>query len=192
MTERSHDAAVGTRRIEGAPTSLPDGVDTPKPPFFRTNRGIGVALVVCFTALAASIGFSDWAGRVLRDGFLLGGFPLFATGFMILAAMILIFDSQAKSVGSAVARFRLSALIIILIAAAVLGIAFLAFGVIGFVPTIVLLVGGAATILGYRPVWSAFVVALVVAAVLRVILYLLDVGIDDGLVWHFLTGIFHG
>ncbi len=192
MTERSHDVAVDARLNSTIQNSATTGGKKISAPFFRTNRGIGIGLLACFAALAASIVFSDWAGRVLRDGFLLGGFPLFATGFMILAALILIFDGQAKTVDPDVARFRLSALIIVLVATAVLGLAFLSMDIIGFIPMVILLVGGSAAILGYRPVWSAFLVGLAVASALRLIMYLLDVEVEDGVFWHFVARIIHG
>lgn len=176
--------------------SNPDDIETPnaeKDPeirttFFRTNRGVGVALLVVVLVLGFSIWFSDWAHRELRDGFTLGGFPLIAVGFMTVAAIILMVDGQSAMVEPGIGRFRLEMALIVVTAAAVLGIAFLSIRWIGFVPMVVLLVGGSAALLRYRPVWSAFVVGALVAAALRVIMQLLGADIDDGLIWALITG----
>ncbi len=162
--------------------------DEMKVSFLRTNRGIGIGLLVIVGILAASIYFSDWAGRILRDGFMLGGFPLLATGFMAVASLILVFDGQARQVDPDVARFRLVSLVIVLAAVAVLGVGFLSIPIIGFVPMIFLLVGFGAVTLGYRPVWLAFVVAIIVALVMRTIMYWLDADIDDGLLLKLIMG----
>lgn len=163
-----------------------------KESFLRTNRGIGIGLLIIVGILAASIYFSDWAGRILRDGFMLGGFPLLAAGFMALASLILVFDGQARQVDPDVARFRLASLVIVLTAVAVLAVGFLSIPIIGFVPMIILLVGFGAVTLGYRPIWLAFVVAIIVALVLRTIMYWLNADIDDGLLLKLILGNMNG
>jgi hypothetical protein len=182
--------------IQSATGDNPDNIETTVPgegadagkTFFRTNRGVGIGLLVVIGFLGASIWFSDWAHRELRDGFTLGGFPLLAVGFMAFAALILILDGQAQTVEPEITKFRFGMAMTIVLAAAVLGIAFLSIAWIGFVPMVVLLVGGWATVLGYRPVWSAFVVGALVAAALRIIMQMLGVDIDDGLIWKLITG----
>lgn len=192
MSERPNTPAGETPPTD-PPTPSSAGDDAvANASFFRTNRGIGVSLLIIVVALAASIYFSEWGLQVLRDGFLLGGFPLLATGFMAVATLILIFDGQSSKVDPDVARFRIVSLVIVVIALAVLGMTFLAFEVVGFVPAVVLLIGFTASILGYRPIWTGFLIALIVAAVLRLIMYLLDVDINDGLLFNFIMGAVNG
>ena len=64
--------------------------------FLLTNRSLAVGLLVVVIGLAASIWFSDWAHERVRDGFTLGGFPLFAVAAMALSLLVMIFDGQAR------------------------------------------------------------------------------------------------
>lgn len=151
-----------------------------RPPGRRSNRAIGIGLLVAVAALAASIGLSDWAHRPLRDGFLLGGFPLFAAAMMALGAVMLIVDGRAREVEPEIARFTAGAGVAAVAGVALLGLVFLAFRPLGFVPAIALFVAGGAIVLGYRPLWIAAAVGLGVALALRAILHALAVDIPDG------------
>lgn len=157
-------------------------------PFLRSNRGIAIVLFCGVAVLFGYIWFSDWARQELRDGFTLGALPLFAIGMMAAALLALVFDGRARAVEPAVAAFTFVAGLFVVSTIAVLGLVFLSFGVIGFVPAITLLIFGGSTLLGYRPIWSAAVVAIGVALTLRGLTYTLGVDIDDGALWSLIAG----
>lgn len=161
-----------------------------RPAGWRSNRAIGLGLLAAVAGLAAAIALSDWALRVLRDGFLLGGFPLFATAMMAIGALMLACDGRAREVEPDVARFRAADGAAVVAATALLGLVFLSFRPLGFVAAITLLVGGGAIALGHRPAWVALATGVAVAVALRAILYALAVDIDDGLWWP--GGLFRG
>ena len=148
--------------------------------FWRTNRGIAIGILVLIVALAASIWFSDWAHEEVRDGFTLGGFPLFAVAMMALSVLIMIFDGQATRSTDEVRAFRFLHLLIVLGATAVVGLCFLAIPLIGFVPAITVLVLVGTVGLGFRPLWVAVLVALGTGLALRLLLYALAMNVADG------------
>lgn len=147
--------------------------------FMRSNRSIALALVLVFAALALSIWFSDWAHRQLRDGFTLGGFPLFALGMVGISLIILIIDGQRRTVEPGMPGLRLATMIVVLCAVTAMAAFFLAMSVIGFVPSAALFIAAGSTALGYRPVWKAALTGLGAAIVIRVILGFLGVAIGD-------------
>lgn len=149
--------------------------------FFRTNRGIGLTVLILVAVMAGSIWSSDWAQRVLRDGFTLGTVPLFALGLMAVALCILMLDGQARSIEPAVAALTPVSVILVLTAAGVLGLTFLAWNQIGFIPATALFIGGGAVLLGTRPWWTAILTGISIAVILRVILHALGIEIADGL-----------
>ncbi len=155
--------------------------------FLKSNRGVATALFVLVAIIAANIWFSDWAHRELRDGFLLGGFPLFAVFMMAVSVLILMFDGQSRTIEPGLVYSSLTAGIVVLSAAIILGVVFLSFDYLGFVPAIALFILGGSTALGYRPIWSAAVVGIAISIVLRTIMFALGVDIDDGLIWAFIS-----
>lgn len=150
--------------------------------FFRSNRGVAVLLLILTAGLFLNIWTSDWAHTELRDGFLLGGFPMFALLLMALSLLMLVLDGESRSVEPDVASLTLHVSLIVLCVAIVIGAVFWSFDIIGFVPAVTLFILVFSTLLGYRPVWSAALVGLVVASALRGIMYALSVEIPDGLI----------
>ncbi|MGX1307272.1 hypothetical protein AB7M35_001992 [Amorphus suaedae] len=170
-------APVGDAADEGR-----DGRHVPPAPvaFWRTNRGIAVILLILVAAIGANIWFSDWAHQASRDGFTLGGFPLFAVGMMTLSLLIMLFDGKARKATPEFARVRLRDLLVVLVTIALSVVAFLAIGWIGFMPAIALFVFVGATALGFRPLWISLLVALGTSIGLRVLLFALGMNVTDG------------
>lgn len=158
------------------------GQDVPPAPvaFWRTNRGLALWLLVVVAAIGANIWFSDWAHQASRDGFTLGGFPLFAVGMMVLSLVIMLFDGKARKATPEFANVKLTDLLVVLITIALSVVAFLAIGWIGFVPAITLFVFVGATALGFRPLWISLLVALATGFGLRVLLFALGMNVTDG------------
>lgn len=169
----------------------PDGADSvsnPAPGFFRTNRGIALLLLGLTAALFFYIWTSDWALRELRDGFLLGGFPLIAVMLMAVTLLILLFDGEARKAEPDIAALKLQGVVVVVCFLLLMGLVFWSFDLVGFAPAIALFIFLVSTGLGYRPIWSAGLVAIIVAALLRGILFALDVEVEDGLLWAALGG----
>lgn len=155
--------------------------------FFRTNRGVATILLAITLSLVAYIWFSDWAFRELRDGFLLGGFPLFAVLLMTVSVLILLFDGQSKAVETGLAALSLAAGLVVFAAVAAIAVTFISFDYLGFVPAVTAFITVVSALLGYRPVWSAALVGLLIASGLRAIMYALNVEVSDGFISPVLT-----
>lgn len=168
-------------RVDAAGRTGP-GHDVPPAPVaaWRTNRGLALVLLVLVAAIGANIWFSDWAHQASRDGFTLGGFPLFAVGMMVLSLVIMLFDGKARKSTPEFARAKLTDLLVVLTTIALSVVAFLSIGWIGFVPAITLFVLVGATALGFRPVWISVLVALGTGIGLRVLLFALGMNVVDG------------
>lgn len=151
--------------------------------FMKSNRGVAAVLMAIIAILALNIWFSDWAHQEMRDGFLLGGFPLAAICLLAVSVTILLLDRQARAVEPGLAAFSLAAGLVVLGGAAVLGLTFLAFDTLGFMPAVALFILATSTLLGYRPIWSAAIVGIAVAGALRTIMFALNVEISDGVIW---------
>lgn len=168
-----HDSDARDRGV------APEG-HMPASNFFRTNRGVATILFAIMLSLAAYIWFSDWAFRELRDGFLLGGFPLFAVLLMAVSALILLIDGQSHAVETGLAAISLAAGLVIFAAVAAIAVTFISFDHLGFVPAVTVFITAVSALLGYRPVWSAALVGVLIALGLRAIMYALNVEVGDG------------
>lgn len=151
-----------------------------RPGFWRSNRGTALVLLGLTAILGGSIWFSEWAHQEMRDGFTLGGFPLFAVAMMAISLFVMLFDGEAENATSEVLDLHWSNLLVVLGAVASIGLAFLAIPYLGFVASITLLVTLGAIALRFRPVWLAIAVGLGTALFLRGLLFALGVGINDG------------
>ena len=159
--------------------------------FCLTNRVLALGLFAAVLGLAASIWFSDWAHERVRDGFTLGGFPLFAGSLMGLSLLVMIFDGQAHETTAAMRGFRPFDLVVVLAATALVSICFIAIPWIGFVPAITVLVFVGSFGLGFRPAWIALAVALATSIGLRVLLLALGMNVADGPLGSLLSGGWH-
>lgn len=146
----------------------------------RSNRSVAIALLLLFGTLTIVIWNSDWAHRELRDGFTLGGFPLFALAMIGVSLLILILDSQSDQIEEGMGGLTgiFAAAIAVIVGSLVL--MFLAQDWIGFIPAASIFIAGWSMVLGYRPAWRAGAIAVLAAVVIRLILGALGVAINDG------------
>ncbi len=184
---RAKDATASS----GSRTADEGGAGPASGRFGLTNRWLGVGLLVLVLCLGASIWFSDWAHEHVRDGFTLGGFPLFAVSLMGLSLLVMVFDGQAHETTPAVRGFRPFNLLVVLAATALVSICFVAIPWIGFVPAITVLVFVGSLGLGFRPAWIALAVALATSIGLRVLLLALGMNVADGPLGSLLSGGWH-
>lgn len=175
----STNLASGDRSRPAEAAGPADPVEA-APSFWRTNRGLAVIFLVLVAAIGAHIWFSEWAHQTSRDGFTLGGFPLFAVGMMTLSLIIMLFDGKARQATPGIRDLKLRDVLVVFVTIALSVVAFLAIGWIGFVPAISIFVFVGAVALGFRPFWIALLVALGTGIGLRVLLFALGMGVTDG------------
>jgi ABC-type amino acid transport system permease subunit len=178
---------------EHNPTAIPGATGAPggAKVFSLTNRSLAVCLLVVVVGLAASIWFSDWAHERVRDGFTLGGFPLFAVTLMALSLLVMIFDGQARDTTPEIQAFRPFDFLVVFAATAFVSICFAAIPWVGFVPAIAALVFAGALALGYGSARYALAIALATSIGLRLLLLALGMNVTDGPPGSLLTGGWH-
>ena len=66
--------------------------------WLKTNQGIGTVMTLLFITLLIYIKTTTWSGRILRDGFILGFFPIAANILLIICSIILMVDNKRKNV----------------------------------------------------------------------------------------------
>ncbi|MFI0474121.1 tripartite tricarboxylate transporter TctB family protein [Halomonas sp. HMF6819] len=152
--------------------------------WYRTNKGLGVMLTLCVSALLVYMLLSSWAFRSQRDGFILGFVPLAAVSFMLLLSLIMIFDRSRKksaredSESAIVANGRALAFAMLLLA--VMAFYFLVVMATGFLlATPVFLFLGAFG-LGARPWGLVAFFSIFVSFLIFILLTSLGVSLPDG------------
>lgn len=175
-TAKSVDKTSRTKgeRVAGADQHPPVG-------FARSNRAIAFVLIAITLAIGLYIWNSDWAQREVRDGFKLGSFPMFAVILMLLSLLLMAFDSKSRKTTDGIRDFKLLEGAIVLGLLAGLGGLFLLIPVLGFAVVIFVIVFFGSILLGFRPVWIAFLAALATAAALHGLTILLNVQFPVGL-----------
>ena len=161
---------------------MPDGENRPdgEAAGWRSNRAVALILLVAIGAIGLSIWQTDWAHRVMRDGFTLGGFPLLAVGVMAVCSLVLIVDHRARLVEPDFAALTLVGALACLAVLGVMALAFWLFFQIGFGLSVALFVSGLAVLLGYRPVWIALASGVGTAAFLSGLAWMLGVTLPQG------------
>lgn len=189
----SSDRGRGDDVVTGPESRQADDRGTPAASgsFGLTNRWLAAGLLVLVLGLGASIWFSGWAHERVRDGFILGGFPLLGVALMGLTLLIMLFDGQAHQTTPAMRAFRPFHFLVIVAATALVAICFIAIAWIGFVPAIALLIFVGSLGLGFRPFWIALVVAIGTSVGLRVLLLALGMSVADGPLGSLLSGGWH-
>lgn len=149
--------------------------------FLRSNRGIGLCLLIATLLIGASIWTSDWAHETVRDGFQLGAFPLFAIGMMAASVLIMLLDSKARGSTPGIMNLSLLDVVLVVLILSTLGGLFLLIPVLGFAVVMFLIVLLGAMVLGFRPIWIAVSTAAGAAAGLQALTFLLGVNFPLGI-----------
>ncbi|MGS4947105.1 hypothetical protein ACVDG3_16635 [Meridianimarinicoccus sp. RP-17] len=105
MTGDLHAFLAHTRRI-GA--DMPSGNNRFSIPWLKSNQLFGIALTVSLLGLFYYIYNSNWASSVQSDRFTLGFFPLLGVVWMLIAAVMMIFDSYRQESSGDFAEFARS------------------------------------------------------------------------------------
>lgn len=166
MSESRKDGAVPHRRSMSS--------------VWRSNRGVALVLMVLVLGVGLYIWQSDWAHRMLRDGFRLGGFPMIGVALMAICTALLIFDRRARLIEPEIASVTLLSVVVVLGGLGLLLVVFELYWFVGFAPSVTLFVAGVALALGFRPVWVALATGAGTALALSAIAYLLGVQLPHG------------
>ena len=91
------------------------------PNWFKTNQAVGVYLTILSGFLLAYLWSSPWVHREMRDGFLLGFFPLIGAGSILLFSVAMILDPLRRETPELLDDFQIGDVLLPL--AMLLGIA---------------------------------------------------------------------
>lgn len=145
-----------------------------------TNRRVGLLIIAVFGALGAYLLSTDWVWREQRDGFLLGGFPLFGVVAILLSAIPLLLDGRRHEVTEPLRMIRGRDLAVVFGTLILLLCLFEAFGAIGFLSAAVPALFVATWLLGLRPIWLCALVGILVGGFLRGLMHILGVEAPEG------------
>lgn len=148
---------------------------------FRTNRAIGICLSVAFALLFAYIWFSPWAHREMRDGFLLGFFPMLGVVAMLGAALAMTVDPLRHEVTEEMADLTGRDVGIALVLVLGIGVYFTVMRAIGFVLVTPVFLFAYMAWFGVRPWRRLAILSLTVPLGVYVLFSLLGVRLPNGI-----------
>ncbi|MFT5438958.1 MAG: hypothetical protein ACI9MJ_000819 [Alphaproteobacteria bacterium] len=134
--------------------------------WIKTNQGIACCIAGISVALLVYLGTSEWAFRVLRDGFRLGFFTAVAVFTMLICALTMVFDRHRHETDKELTQSRWMDWVI---AAAAMATCYVYFDLawrIDFLLVTPVFIAGATYVLGVRPLRSAIVASLVITIVI--------------------------
>lgn len=151
------------------------------PNWFRTNQAIGIYLSIAFAILLAYLWFSPWAHRVMRDGFMLGLFPMFGAAAMLFCSIALIIDPLRREVHEDVADLAWLDLALAVILIAGVAVYFAIMTKIGFVLVTPVFIFVYMMWFGVRPVRLTALLAVTIPVGIYIMFSLLGVRLPNGM-----------
>ena len=134
--------------------------------WIKTNQGIACCIAGVSLALLIYLGTSEWAFRVLRDGFRLGFFTAVAVFAMLICALTMIFDQHRHETDKELTQSHWMDWVIAATAMATCYVYFDLAWRIDFLLVTPIFIAGATYVLGIRPLRSAIVASLVITIVI--------------------------
>lgn len=128
--------------------------------WWKSNQGAGLIAVVFFSLILAYIFLGTDYDRELRDGFLLGYFPIFASCLCIVISAILIIDPHRKFTEASLAALDFKFFCFVIGVILWSALFFWCLVRAGFVVTGPFYMFGLIYAMGLRPAMSAFLVGL--------------------------------
>jgi len=150
--------------------------------WYRSNQAIGIYLAVALAGLFAYIWMSPWAHRQMRDGFMLGFFPMLGAASMLLFALAMVFDPLRREVTEDIADFGLRDLFLALVMLFGIAIYFAAMREIGFVLVTPVFMFVYMYWFGLRPMRLLLTLAVAIPLVTYLLFSLLGVRLPNGIV----------
>ena len=151
--------------------------------WYKTNQGLGLILCGLFGILLLYIIFMTDAFRPLRDGFLLGFFPMAATILCTLFSVMLMTDHLRKFTEPDFAALDFKFFGFVVAAIAWSGIFFWFLVEIGFIVSGPIYMFGLIYTLGLRPARTAFIAGLSICAAVFIIFAIIGAPIPIGPEW---------
>jgi hypothetical protein len=160
-----------------------EGQDVQNSNWWKTNQGAGLIAVGFFSLILGYIFFYTDYDRVLRDGFLLGFFPILACCLCIGFSAIMMFDGLRNNTEASLAAldFKFCAFVIGVIAWS--GLFFLALVNAGFVVTAPFYMIGLTYAMGLRPLKSCVITSLGICVVVFLIFVIINAPMPIGPEW---------
>jgi hypothetical protein len=87
---------------------MPSGSSSSSTPWRKSNQLFGIVLTIFLLGLFYYIYSSSWASSIQSDRFTLGFFPLLGVSWMLLAAVMMIFDNVRQQPSGDFAEFTRS------------------------------------------------------------------------------------
>lgn len=149
--------------------------------WFRSNQAIGLYIAVIMAGLIAYIWMSPWAHREMRDGFLLGFFPLLGAGFVLFWALVTMADPLRNEVEADMETFSFVDILYVLFMLIGIGVYFRVMREVGFVLTTPVFLFVYMFWFGLRPVRTALILAVAIPVVTYLIFSGLGVRLPNGI-----------
>jgi hypothetical protein len=147
----------------------------------RTNQAIGLFLSIALALLFAYIWFSPWAHRVMRDGFLLGFFPMLGVAAMLICALAMTVDPLRHEVHKDVAELRLIDMVQVVALLLGIGAYFSAMTTIGFILVTPVFLFVYMMWFRVRPVRLTVILSITIPAGVYILFSLLGVRLPNGI-----------
>jgi hypothetical protein len=151
--------------------------------WWKTNQGAGTILTVFFALILLYVLFLTDAFRPLRDGFLLGFFPIMTSAMCVGFAALMLVDHLRKKVMPDYARLDWKFVCFVIGAIAWCGVFFWFLVEIGFVVTAPFFMFGLIYTLGLRPARTAFLAGAAISAAVFAIFWIIGARLPIGPEW---------
>lgn len=149
--------------------------DTRAQSWIRSNQGVAVCIAAVAVALLIYLAQSEWAFRLLRDGFRLGFFTAVAVVATLVCALSMIFDSRRREIEDDMALVRWQDWAVAFGAMAVCYLYFVVAWQFGFLLVTPFFMAAATYALGARPATTAIVSGIVITAVIYGLFWLIRI-----------------
>lgn len=157
--------------------------ETQEVTWWKTNQGAGLLSSIFFTLVVVYLFlFTDY-DRELRDGFLLGFFPILGTSLCVFFSLIMIFDNLRKNVEPSLAALDFKFFLFVLGVIGWSGIFFWCLVKVGFVVTGPIYLLGLTYAMGLRPIKSAFLTSIGICVAVFVIFAVIGAPMPIGPEW---------
>jgi Tripartite tricarboxylate transporter TctB family len=145
------------------------------PSWIRTNQGVAVCIAAVAVALLVYLAQSEWAFRLLRDGFHLGFFTAVAVVAMLVCALAMIVDGYRHDVEDDMAVVRWQDWVLAIGAMALCYLYFALAWQFGFLLVTPIFMAAATYALGARPASTAVLSGLAMTAIIYGLFWLIRI-----------------
>ena len=151
--------------------------------WWKSNQGAGLLSAGFFTLILLYLFlFTDY-DRELRDGFLLGMFPMMATCMCIFVSLVMCCDSFRSQTESSLAALDLKFFFFVIGVIAWSGLFFWCLVKVGFVISAPFYMLGLTYAMGLRPLKSAFITSIGICAAVFVVFAVINAPMPLGPEW---------